>query len=104
MSETRYGISTSLLGQRVIASTIANDSNANRTIHYLSNTRIFASMYGPSPIKGFTVLTAYTDVSFGGDAADRRSQFGWIVQFNECIINWLSKHQPSVSLSPFEAE
>jgi hypothetical protein len=49
-------------------------------------------------------LAGYTDADWAGDAADRRSTFGFAFTLGSAAIAWSSKKQPTVALSSTEAE
>ncbi len=49
-------------------------------------------------------LSAYCDADWAGDVDDRKSTTGYIIKINDCLVNWVSKKQSTVSLSSAEAE
>jgi hypothetical protein len=49
-------------------------------------------------------LADYTDADWAGNAADRRSTFGYAFTLGSAAIAWSSKKQPTVALSSTEAE
>eukprot|EP00798_Chlamydomonas_sp_ICE-L_P029094 gene29094-biopygen32958 len=57
--------------------------------------------YTHNPEFSFTV---FSDSSFADDGSDRRSQTGFAVLAGGCIVNWMSKRQPTVAISSSEAE
>lgn len=50
------------------------------------------------------ILTAYTDVDWGGPVDDRKSTSGGAFFLGNCLVSWHSKKQASISLSTAEAE
>ena len=49
-------------------------------------------------------LDVYTDSSHANDLLTRRSIGGHLIVINGCVIDWVSQHQPYVTLSSQEAE
>ena len=54
-------------------------------------------------IEDFT-LTAYSNADWVGSVDDRNSTSGDALFLGECLISWLSKKKPSISLSTIEAK
>ena len=76
---------------------------AIRTLRYLKTTKDKTLVYKPSQNKN-EELKIYTDSSWNNNPDNSRSRSGYIITFNNCMINWKSKLQPIVALSSAEAE
>jgi hypothetical protein len=74
---------------------------AKRLLLYLRTHSHLGLTYTHSPEFSFTV---FSDSSFADDGSDRRSQTGFAVLAGGCIVNWMSKRQPTVAISSSEAE
>jgi len=72
-----------------------------RIFRYLKGTTEYGLWY---PKGNELTLVSYTDVDWAGDIDDRKSTNGGAFYLGECLEAWLSKKQPSVSLSTIEAE
>lgn len=49
-------------------------------------------------------LTAFSDVDWAGDSADRRLTGGYLIYFGRNLVSWSSKKQPTVARSSTELE
>jgi len=74
---------------------------AKRLLLYLRTHSHLGLTYTHSPDFTFTV---FSDSSYADDGSDRRSQTGFAVLAGGCIVNWMSKRQPTVAISSSEAE
>eukprot|EP00798_Chlamydomonas_sp_ICE-L_P025607 gene25607-biopygen20095 len=74
---------------------------AKRLLLYLREHSHLGLTYTHSPGFSFTV---FSDSSFADDGSDRRSQTGYAVLAGGCLVNWMSKRQPTVAVSSSEAE
>jgi hypothetical protein len=68
---------------------------------YLKGTLDFGLWY--PKIEDFT-LTSYTDAYWVGSIDDIKSTSGGAFFLRKCLVTWLSKKQPSISLSTTKAE
>jgi len=50
------------------------------------------------------VIQAYTDAYWAGSVNDRKSTSGASFYLGGCLVSWLSKKKPSISLSIAEEE
>ena len=70
-------------------------------LRYVSGTKDRGLLYRT----GTTVqLVGYTDADWAGNAADRRSTFGYTFSLASTAIAWSSKKQPTVALSSTKAK
>jgi hypothetical protein len=74
---------------------------AKRLLLYLREHSHLGLCYPHSPDFSFSV---FSDSSFADDGSDRRSQTGFAVLAAGCLVNWMSKRQPTVAISSSEAE
>ncbi|MBW0502954.1 hypothetical protein O181_042669 [Austropuccinia psidii MF-1] len=70
-------------------------------LHYLKGTADLGLFYGSSKDSG---LCAHSDADWGNSKQTRRSVTGFIVSFNNRLIIWKTRKQPTVSLSTAEAK
>lgn len=86
-----------------------------RVLRYLKGTADFGLMLGGSgpwcdaPKQGpsslsVTLAPCFCDADWAGDREDRRSMTGVVLKVNGGCVLWMSKKQPTVSLSSAEAE
>lgn len=73
---------------------------AKRVLRFLKETINYSLKYE----KEDSPLTAYVDSDWAGDASDRKSCTGYVMQLAGSPISWKSKKQRSVALSTMEAE
>ena len=74
---------------------------AKYILRYLLGTKSFALCYDGGSNSG---LIAYSDSDWAKDCDDRHSTSGFIFMMANCVISWVSRHQPTVSLSSTEVE
>jgi hypothetical protein len=74
---------------------------AKRIIRYLKNTKDYQLTYSKS---GNQKLIGYSDASFGGDSANRKSHGAYIFTLAGASIGWKSKLQRRIAKSSTEAE
>ena len=72
-----------------------------RIFRYLKGTLDFGLWY---PKEEDFTLTAYTDVDWVGSIDDRKSTSGGAFFLGKFLVSWISKKQPSISLSTTEDE
>jgi hypothetical protein len=72
-----------------------------RNFRYLKGTLDFGLCYPKT--KDFT-LTAFTNADWAGSIDDRKSTIGGVFFLGKCLVSWISKKQPSISLSTTEVE
>jgi hypothetical protein len=89
---------------------VARFQSAPKETHMKEVKRVFRYLkvildFGlPYPkIEDFT-LTAYSNADWVGSVDDRNSTSGDALFLGECLISWLSKKKPSISLSTIEAK
>ncbi|XP_062698389.1 uncharacterized protein LOC134284103 [Aedes albopictus] len=92
--------SVSILGRKVSCPSQADWLEAKRVLRYLKHTLDHELILS---IKS-DPLTVYVDADWAGDANDRKSTSGYMLQLNGGSIFWSSKKQTCVSLSSTEAE
>ncbi|KXJ62454.1 hypothetical protein RP20_CCG009057 [Aedes albopictus] len=92
--------SVSILGRKVSCPSQADWVEAKRILRYLKHTLDHELILGIKP----DPLTVYVDADWAGDAKDRKSTSGYLLQLNGGSIFWSSKKQTCVSLSSTEAE
>uniref|UniRef100_A0AAV1UW80 Polyprotein n=1 Tax=Peronospora matthiolae TaxID=2874970 RepID=A0AAV1UW80_9STRA len=72
-----------------------------RIFRYLQDTKTHGICYKPSARIDFR---GYSDADWAGDLTDRKSTSGYVFMLLGAPVSWVSKKQPSVSLSTSEAE
>lgn len=87
------------LSRFVAAPTADHLAAAKATLRYLKGSATLGLTYGCKQ-----EMTGYTDADYVGDKDSRRSATGYVFVLSGAAISWLSKRQPSVSLSTTEAE
>ena len=75
-----------------------------RILRYLKSTPGLGLHYQNNRTDKRIQLSAYCDADWAGDVDDRKSTTGYIIKINDCLVNWVSKKQSTVSLSSAEAE
>ncbi|MBW0535863.1 hypothetical protein O181_075578 [Austropuccinia psidii MF-1] len=70
-------------------------------LQYLKGSQNLALTYEAGSEHG---IAAYSDADWGNCTDTRRSVTGYLVQFNNCLVIWKTRKQPTVSLSTSEAE
>lgn len=81
-----------------------------RVLRYLQGTRTYSiSFRGNNPeslsiASSKNFLTNYADADWAGDPATRRSTTGYVFTLHGGAVSWMSRKQPTVSLSSTEAE
>ena len=70
-------------------------------LRYLQGTKDFALCYDGGSNSG---LIAYSDSDWAEDRDDRHSTSGFLFMMANCVVSWVSRRQPTVSLSSTEAE
>jgi hypothetical protein len=75
-----------------------------RILRYLKSTSELGLNYQNNRNDDKIILSGYCDADWAGDVDDRKSTTGYIIKINDCLINWVSKKQSTVSLSSAEAE
>jgi len=75
-----------------------------RILRYLKSTAALGLNYQSNTNDNKITLTGYCDADWAGDVDDRKSTTGYVIKINDCLINWISKKQSTVSLSSAEAE
>ncbi|MBW0535465.1 hypothetical protein O181_075180 [Austropuccinia psidii MF-1] len=70
-------------------------------LHYLKGTANLGLFYVSN---GGSSLCAYSDADWGNCKRTRQSVTGFTISFNDCLIIWKTRKQPTVSLSTAEAE
>ncbi|KAH9751814.1 hypothetical protein KPL71_014449 [Citrus sinensis] len=74
---------------------------AKRILRYIKGTTNFGLLYS------FSIdykLVGYSDSNWGGDVDDRKSTTGFVFFMGDTAFTWMSKKQPIVTLSTYEAE
>ncbi|KXJ71119.1 hypothetical protein RP20_CCG021438 [Aedes albopictus] len=94
------GISASILGRRVSNPTVADWTEAKRTLRYLKATSGLQLQLGG----GCGELEGFADADWAGNVSDRKSNSGFLFRLGGGIISWCARKQPCVSLSSTEAE
>ena len=98
-----YTIST--LSRFVAAPLQIHLTAAKHVLRYLRGTSSLKLPFRPLPsVRGYVVLSIYTDATWASDLTDRRSVSGLLVQINGNSVQWSAKRQTTVSLSSTEAE
>lgn len=104
---------TGVLARSMSAPAVLHLKAAKRVLRYLKGTADLGLTYtagstSPAGTAGATELqhslVAYTDASWANDLAGRKSCTGAVIKYNGCTVSWLSRKQPTVSLSSTEAE
>ena len=72
-----------------------------RIFKYLKRTTKFGIWY---PKGNELTLVSYTDADWEGSIDDKKITSGATLYLGECLVYWLSKKKPSVSLSTTEVE
>uniref|UniRef100_A0AAV1UWD7 Reverse transcriptase Ty1/copia-type domain-containing protein n=1 Tax=Peronospora matthiolae TaxID=2874970 RepID=A0AAV1UWD7_9STRA len=72
-----------------------------RIFRYLQDTKMHGMCSKPSARIDFR---GYSDADWAGDLTDRKSTSGYVFMLLGAPVSWVSKKQPSVSLSTSEAE
>ncbi|TFY59187.1 hypothetical protein EVJ58_g5934 [Rhodofomes roseus] len=70
-------------------------------LRYLQGTKELALCYDGGSNSG---LIAYSDSDWAEDRDDRHSTSGFVFLMANCVVSWVSRRQPTVSLSSTEAE
>ena len=70
-------------------------------LRYMQGTKGYALCYDGSSNSG---LIAYSDSDWAEDRDDRHSTSGFVFMMANCVVSWVSRRQPTVSLSSTEAE
>ncbi|MBW0584236.1 hypothetical protein O181_123951 [Austropuccinia psidii MF-1] len=70
-------------------------------LRYLNGSQDLGLTYGGKIQCG---ISAYSDADWGNCLVTRRSITGYLACFNQCLIVWKTRKQPTVSLSTAEAE
>ncbi|MBW0509571.1 hypothetical protein O181_049286 [Austropuccinia psidii MF-1] len=70
-------------------------------LRYLNGSQDIGISYGRKGRPGFV---AYSDADWGNCLLTRRSVMGYLACFNQCLVVWKTRKQPTVSLSTAEAE
>ncbi|MBW0476655.1 hypothetical protein O181_016370, partial [Austropuccinia psidii MF-1] len=70
-------------------------------LRYLNGSQDLGLTYGR---KAQTGVSAYSDADWGNCQTTRRSVTGYLACFNQCLVIWKTRKQPTVSLSTAEAE
>lgn len=71
-----------------------------RVLRYVKHTIDYKLVYKCSGDN----LVGFCDSDWGGDVVDRKSTSGYMFMFSNCLVQWSSKKQASVSLSSTESE
>jgi hypothetical protein len=74
-----------------------------RVLRYLRGTADASLLYKPTPAEE-EKITAYADADFASCGDTRKSNSGYVVLLNGCLVSWCSKKQSVVALSSTEAE
>ena len=74
---------------------------AQYVLRYLRGTKDYALCYDGDSNSG---LIAYSDSDWAEDHDDRHSTSGFVFLMANCVVSWVSRRQPTVSLSSTEAE
>lgn len=72
-----------------------------RILRYLKKTENIELLYDG---KTDDILFGYSDADWGNDVDDRKSLSGFLIKVFGCTVSWVTKKQPTVSLSSTEAE
>lgn len=94
------GISASILGRRVSNPTVADWTEAKRTLRYLKATSGLQLQLGGDAGD----LEGFADADWAGNVLDRKSNSGYLFRFGGGLISWCARKQPCVALSSTEAE
>ncbi|MBW0538331.1 hypothetical protein O181_078046, partial [Austropuccinia psidii MF-1] len=70
-------------------------------LRYLSGSQDLGLTYGRRAQYG---ISAYSDADWGNCQTTQRSVTGYLACFNQCLVIWKTRKQPTVSLSTAEAE
>ncbi|MBW0538635.1 hypothetical protein O181_078350 [Austropuccinia psidii MF-1] len=70
-------------------------------LRYLNGSQDLGLSYGG---KSHCGVSAYSDADWGNCQTTRRSITGYLACFNQCLVIWKTRKQPTVSLSTAEAE
>ncbi|MBW0535815.1 hypothetical protein O181_075530 [Austropuccinia psidii MF-1] len=70
-------------------------------LRYLSGSQDLGLTYGRKAQYG---VSAYSDADWGNCQTTRRSVTGYLACFNQCLVIWKTRKQPTVSLSTAKAE
>lgn len=73
-----------------------------KTLAYLKHTKSYGLTFNKSSTKN--LLQAYSDADWTSCPQTRRSVSGFLVVWNNNLISWKSRKQPTISLSTTEAE
>ncbi|KMQ86061.1 retrovirus-related pol polyprotein from transposon tnt 1-94 [Lasius niger] len=103
---TRLDIMASvcILAQRTINPTQSDWNEAKRVLRYLRGTMDLKLKLGRSGDTEKNGLIGYADADWGQDQRERKSNSGYICEFNGAVISWSCKKQTCVALSSTEAE
>lgn len=74
---------------------------AKYVLRYLQGTLSYALCYDGASRSG---LIAYSDSDWAEDHDDRHSTSGFVFLMANCVVSWVSRRQPTVSMSSTEAE
>ncbi|KAL0281826.1 UNVERIFIED_CONTAM: Retrovirus-related Pol polyprotein from transposon TNT 1-94 [Sesamum radiatum] len=69
-------------------------------LKYLKRTKAMLLIYGG----GELILEGYSDASFQSDDDDAKSQSGFLLKLNGCVVAWKSSKQDTTADSTMEAE
>lgn len=100
-SRPDLSVSVNYLSRFQNCATESHWNHLKRVLRYLKKSINMVLMYDG---KSDEILVAYSDSDWGNDVDDRKSTSGYIIKLYGCTISWLSKKQPTVSLSSTEAE
>ena len=64
-------------------------------MRYLKGTTSYGLLYSKTSLKN---SVGYIDADWGSDTDDYRSTSGYVFQFRETVVSWISKNQTSVPL------
>lgn len=78
-------------------------SAAKRVLRYIKGSTTVGLTFDGSHNQNVSI-TAYADADWAGDLDDRKSTSGYVIKIGDCVVSWISKKQPTVSLSSAEAE
>ncbi|KXJ70298.1 hypothetical protein RP20_CCG024202 [Aedes albopictus] len=93
-------VSTSILGRRVSCPSDTDWTAAKRIVRYLLGTRDWKLEFTGTE-EG---LLGFCDADWAGDQESRKSTTGYCFLLAGAAISWVSRRQPSVTLSSMEAE
>lgn len=74
-----------------------------RVLRYIKGTLNLCLVYTRSK-NCVDIITGFVDSDWAGDRVDRKSTGGYIFKVLNCSISWVSRKQPTVSLSSTESE